>query len=94
VVKRDFYLLSNSDDIYGKIMTIPDDMMTEYFKMSTEMRDEEALNFKFNSQPMTARMLAWTLTAITHVKRFLPAADLFLKDFSSNYAASTIGSLR
>ncbi len=77
------------DQIYGKTMSIPDNLILDYFKLATDVDDEELSEIERqlaadDVNPMTLKKkLAWNLTRIYHNSKLADKAqENFEKQFS------------
>ncbi|HEX7713206.1 MAG TPA: tyrosine--tRNA ligase [Bacillota bacterium] len=76
----------NPDDIYGKVMSIPDSLIIRYFELATDIHPDELDQIKealvhqgVNPRDIKMR-LAWEITSLYHGK---VAADLAGEHFTS-----------
>ncbi len=89
-------LTDSPDEVYGRTMSIPDDMMVDYYKMFTEIEDSELDAILKHFHPMDAKkLLAKTLTAIIAGQdAAAAAAQNFDARFSKrNFEHATTGSI-
>jgi tyrosyl-tRNA synthetase len=72
------------ESMFGKIMSISDDLMWEYYTLSTDYTEEEIENFKKNLHPMDAKKkLAHYIVERFHGKEQADKAlEFFVKTFS------------
>lgn len=72
------------ESMFGKIMSISDDLMWEYYTLLTDYTEEEIENFKKNSHPMEAKKkLAHYIVERFHGKEQADRAlEFFVKTFS------------
>ncbi len=83
-------------DVYGRVMSIPDNLTYDYFGMFTEIEPSELAKLAATVHPMLAKkILARTLTAIIHGPEVAAeTAESFESRFSRrDYAAATAGSI-
>lgn len=95
-------LTDSATEVYGRTMSIPDEMMVDYYKMFTEIEDTELDVVLGKIHPMKAKkLLAKTLTSIvTTPEEAVAAAEAFdahysKKEYESSVSgdiSSTIGS--
>lgn len=75
-------LNADANDIYGKIMSLSDEVMPDWFRMVTELSDEEAAEW-LNGHPRAAKgKLAWEVCAEIHGK---DAADGAGEEFTRRF---------
>lgn len=89
-------LTDKPEDVFGRTMSIPDEMMIDYYKMFTEIEDNELMAVLSKMHPMKAKMLlAKTLTAIiSGPEAAADAARAFDARFSKkNFEQVTTGSV-
>jgi tyrosyl-tRNA synthetase len=72
------------ESMFGKIMSISDDLMWEYYTLLTDYTEEEIENFKKNLHPMEAKKkLAYYIVERFHGKEQADRAlEFFVKTFS------------
>ena len=77
------------NDMFSKIMSIPDSLMIKYFKLLTDVKEEEILKFQEDIKksllnPRDAKLkLAYEITKIYHGEdKARDARDYFVKTFS------------
>src|SRR5207248_2189763 len=76
---------SGSDGMFGKIMSVPDDLMPSYFQLLTEIGQEDALRM-IRDNPRDAKVrLAKEIITWLHNKEAADAAEAeFVKVFSKH----------
>ncbi len=89
-------LTDGATEVYGRTMSIPDDMMVDYYKMFTEIEDPELEVVLGKLHPMKAKkLLAKTLTSIvTTPEEAVAAAEAFDARYSKrDYEGSVSGDI-
>jgi len=85
-------LLASAEDMYGKIMSIPDSLLEIYFKSLTELTDIEwtVLNSRMSTGELNPKIVKETLaTTIVGQARSLTEANMAYEQFISKFGAKS-----
>jgi tyrosyl-tRNA synthetase len=85
------------EQIFGKVMSIPDDLILSYFTLVTDVPDEELVSFRlrmadaaFNPMPLKKRLATEIIKQLYDAEAARAAADAFIRVVQNKEAPSEI----